>query len=238
MEAIKAIPTVYKGVQFRSKLEAQWAKFFDSVGIEWAYEQEGYQFEDGTRYLPDFYLPEAKQFFEVKGVMTDKDMHKIEKMLEQGIPIAVGFANGRFRSPSPVLKEDGGYGCFLSKESRSMLLCCELHKTMFFCGEGRYFNCDRGCDDCPNIIFPGKRIYEHGKIDDWNSITQIDVVKKKKAKEEQHGRWEYWTLGGFMGEVVCSNCDKEAYVGSNVYAFQKPEYCPHCHARMDLDAED
>jgi len=36
--AIKAHPTIYRGVRFRSRLEAKWAAFFDSVGWCWEYE--------------------------------------------------------------------------------------------------------------------------------------------------------------------------------------------------------
>jgi hypothetical protein len=35
---IKAKPTEYAGVLFRSKLEATWARFFDVIGIKWEYE--------------------------------------------------------------------------------------------------------------------------------------------------------------------------------------------------------
>jgi len=35
---IEAKPTEYKGVLFRSKLEATWARFFDVIGVEWEYE--------------------------------------------------------------------------------------------------------------------------------------------------------------------------------------------------------
>ncbi|THK38126.1 hypothetical protein EHS39_11620 [Ensifer sp. MPMI2T] len=35
---IKAIPTVYNHVQFRSRLEARWAAFFDLCGWQWDYE--------------------------------------------------------------------------------------------------------------------------------------------------------------------------------------------------------
>ena len=34
----KPIPTVYKGVQMRSRLEATWAAFFDLMGWQWSYE--------------------------------------------------------------------------------------------------------------------------------------------------------------------------------------------------------
>lgn len=57
MDEIKPIETRYKGHRFRSRLEARWAVFFDSLGIKWEYEPEGFELPDGTLYLPDFYLP-------------------------------------------------------------------------------------------------------------------------------------------------------------------------------------
>ena len=52
---IKAIETKYKGYRFRSRLEARWAVFFEALGIEWAYEYEGFDLPVGP-YLPDFLL--------------------------------------------------------------------------------------------------------------------------------------------------------------------------------------
>ena len=60
-----AIETEYDGYRFRSRLEARWAVFFDCMGIEFDYEPEGFEF-DGTRYLPDFYLPEFGVYVEIK----------------------------------------------------------------------------------------------------------------------------------------------------------------------------
>lgn len=37
---MQPIRTNYKGILFRSKLEAEWAKFFDSLSIPWLYEQK------------------------------------------------------------------------------------------------------------------------------------------------------------------------------------------------------
>lgn len=65
---IKAIETRYKGYNFRSRLEARWAVFFDALGIKWEYEKEGYIVgSNGTPYLPDFYLPDSRTWVEVKG---------------------------------------------------------------------------------------------------------------------------------------------------------------------------
>lgn len=68
---INAIPTTYKGITFRSRTEARWAVFFDEIGIKWDYEPEGYEIGDGSRYLPDFWLPELDSFFEVKPNLED-----------------------------------------------------------------------------------------------------------------------------------------------------------------------
>ena len=44
-------PTIYKGITFRSRLEARWAAMFDILGWAWEYEPES----DGF-YIPDFLL--------------------------------------------------------------------------------------------------------------------------------------------------------------------------------------
>jgi hypothetical protein len=86
MNQIKAIETTYKGYRFRSRLEARWAVFFDTLGIPWKYENEGYEKEVDTvdgiknlRYLPDFFLPcrwgKGGMFVEVKG---NKDGLKVD----------------------------------------------------------------------------------------------------------------------------------------------------------------
>jgi len=62
---ISAIPTVYKGIKFRSRLEVMWAVFFDELGYNWKYEYKSYKLPSGW-YLPDFYFPSLKVFAEVK----------------------------------------------------------------------------------------------------------------------------------------------------------------------------
>lgn len=62
---IKAIETRYNGYHFRSRLEARWAVFFDTAGIMYSYEPQGFDL-DGLYYLPDFWLPEMQSWAEVK----------------------------------------------------------------------------------------------------------------------------------------------------------------------------
>lgn len=72
---MKPIETPYAGYRFRSRLEARWAVFFNHMGIKWDYEPEGYMVgphEEQAPYLPDFWLPDLKQWVEVKGTHPSK----------------------------------------------------------------------------------------------------------------------------------------------------------------------
>ena len=75
MSEIKPIETVYNGYRFRSRLEARWAVFFDSAGIRYEYEPDGFEV-DGEKYLPDFYLPEIDVYAEVK----PEDLSRIDEI--------------------------------------------------------------------------------------------------------------------------------------------------------------
>lgn len=72
METIKAIETVYNGYRFRSRLEARWAVFFDTLGVKYEYETANLCDATGHRYLPDFLLPDQYVWLEIKPVMPDE----------------------------------------------------------------------------------------------------------------------------------------------------------------------
>jgi hypothetical protein len=83
---IQAIPTRYAGCHFRSRLEARWAVAFDSLGIRWEYERQGYlcsqrlsfgEEPEPIPYLPDFWLPDLKLHGEVKGQLTDAELLRL-----------------------------------------------------------------------------------------------------------------------------------------------------------------
>ena len=80
---MKAIPTIYDGVVFRSRLEARWAAFFSALALDWRYEHERF-----ARWLPDFWLPELDLTVEVKPVrpdLSDKCVSDIDAFnIEQG----------------------------------------------------------------------------------------------------------------------------------------------------------
>ncbi len=82
------IPTVYKGIQFRSRTEAKWAVFFDLTKRTWLYE-----WTDLAGYIPDF-LVDGVLLAEVKacGTLNELTEHvaKIEKSGWKGPWVLLG----------------------------------------------------------------------------------------------------------------------------------------------------
>lgn len=79
---MKAIETRYAGYRFRSRLEARWAVFFDSLELEWEYEKQGYELPSGL-YLPDFWLPALEVWVEVKGQEPSRDELRLAEQLSE-----------------------------------------------------------------------------------------------------------------------------------------------------------
>ena len=72
---IKAKETAYANRLFRSRLEARWAVFLDTLRIRWEYEPERYELVS-ISYLPDFWLPDLKIWLEIKPE-EDEDADKM-----------------------------------------------------------------------------------------------------------------------------------------------------------------
>jgi hypothetical protein len=72
------LPTYYKGIKFRSRTEARWAKFFDVAGIKYHYEPEAIMLKSGP-YLPDFEISTGyckTVYVEVKGVFSEQEKNR------------------------------------------------------------------------------------------------------------------------------------------------------------------
>lgn len=175
MNHIKPIQTVYKGYRFRSRLEARWAVFFDAMKIEWEYEPEGFVLSDGTRYLPDFWLPQVNMWAEVK---------------------ADSFSEGEIRK-CRLLATGTGYSCLMLNgmpDARNFW-ACEPHNPYYrdefdpdlwfmdyvltgrdyWLSEGRFYCCSGasypeqstyGYEDAQGIIAARRARFEYGETPD------------------------------------------------------------------------
>ena len=75
---MKAKMTEYKGVYFRSRLEARWCEFFEYLGVRFEYEPERQSTSIGG-YIPDFYFRSLKTWVEIKGIKpTVNEITKLE----------------------------------------------------------------------------------------------------------------------------------------------------------------
>jgi hypothetical protein len=81
MVTTSAIPTQFAGINFRSRLEAKWAAFFELCGWHWHYEPL-----DLNGYIPDFIVQmqrdvlfEVKPFLRFDDPQVDAAIKKIEQ---------------------------------------------------------------------------------------------------------------------------------------------------------------
>lgn len=135
---IPAIKTEYRGIVFRSKLEAKYARAFDLLGIAWAYEDRNFIFDDWTCYAPDFYMPEVDTYFEVKGVFDCESKHKVESLARIGNRVVVGGADG-----SMMIFDGTRYGYFaqFGDIDEAILTSCNSCGRAFFVGNGAGWDC-------------------------------------------------------------------------------------------------
>lgn len=90
---IRALETSYRGVRFRSRTEARWAIFLDSIGQRWRYEEQGFSL-NGNAFLPDFWLPDLDSWLEIKGTIPTRDEQELAAMLAAGTHRPVYLAHG------------------------------------------------------------------------------------------------------------------------------------------------
>jgi hypothetical protein len=99
----RGIPTLYRGVRFRSRTEARWAAFFDELGWQWLYEPH-----DLEAYVPDFALLfDAPLLVEVKSALTLDELVAHERKIEssgwRGEALIVGAAPWDLDSAQPLV---------------------------------------------------------------------------------------------------------------------------------------
>jgi len=97
---IPARPRTYRGVRFRSTLEADWAATLDALGVTWQYEPEAYILTDGSAYSPDFWLPAQRTWLEVKGPHNERH-EKYAAFVD-----AVHKANEETEGRSPITTDE------------------------------------------------------------------------------------------------------------------------------------
>lgn len=186
MTEIKPIETVYNGYRFRSRLEARWAVFFDATGIKYEYEPEGYQFDDGTRYLPDFFLPDFNIHCEIKP-SRDVDDGKAKKFAftpeSAGVLVCYGQpCDHDLRFMTFYECNDGGGGCYDTDDGDMNVMITE-----YLDGSGPCIYVDDYKTE--RMFYQASRVgcaYEMiGSVADWNVFQDAEIAARQARFE--HG---------------------------------------------------
>jgi hypothetical protein len=194
---MKAIDTQYKGYNFRSRLEARWAVFFDALGLKWEYEPEGFELEDGTKYLPDFkvrYPDGGEQWFEVKSSLSNMSLTewlkvlKFEKESGYGVIVLDGTPEPKmYQNASSAIECDDIYAQPHRPEKMDELINALQNNRSFkvdesFKRSGEALLCHKGrtwWDDYDNFWTD-----QSG----WGQEELIYACKKARSARFEHGR--------------------------------------------------
>lgn len=169
------IQTSYRGYLFRSRLEARWAVFFDSLGIRWNYEPEGYHLSSGDMYLPDFHLP---NFCGMDGIFVEVkpelgiDRKARQLAMDSGIPVlmACGIPSARVYT-------------LLDYHNAS-----EHATEQSVCFDSKYLRQQEVGDGYRLFYFPG---YENddGTIDEqFIDSAVLAAIKRARSSRFEHGQ--------------------------------------------------
>src|SRR5262245_2860601 len=138
---IKPIETHYKGYRFRSRLEARWAVFFDTLGLKWEYEKEGFDL-GGTYYLPDFWLPQVRTWAEVKGEEFTEDQktlcYRLAKRSRGDVLMLAGTPDYK-AYPLYSFEDPTGYTLDPSVYDGTYVVETDCYVTTEYIGEHRFY---------------------------------------------------------------------------------------------------
>lgn len=195
---LASIPTRYKNITFRSRLEASWAEYFDFVGIEWSYEPEGYILSNGRCYLPDFFLPKLDMFVECRGPLTRSLVNVSLFLSDSGKRLLLALPEGRFFLADNRDSETGEFKSrFISALRDSDIVQFERFQKNISCivfleddaiGENRVYFANYG---------DSSDAYVGTAPDWWNSIKDRSRIDGGDARANYYAGYSSWGNRGF-----------------------------------------
>lgn len=176
------IKTIYKGIEFKSKLESKFALFLDALNIKWKYEPRAFFLHDEEgkcfKYIPDFYCYEIHTWIEVKG-----------NIKEHNKKISKNFIKNNFTTGSLILISNElvywfgqtNYYPEIEQDSNIYIGRCNHCNKYYFCSVLGDWSC-KYCgihDGDHNILYSLQSgFYENDKIDFYDSNSIKEGLKR------------------------------------------------------------
>ncbi len=179
---MNAIPTNYNGINFRSRLEAKWARFFDLLGWKWDYEPVDF---DG--YIPDFYLHgERGCFVEIKPAMRVEELASLNERsyaAMQGTDKRMLYLGAAIDISNSDCPYDG--------DEDHELIGVVVDFLSDKCQDGRFVDLDDyayfvDCEECGNVSFTGVNL-------GWSTHCCADHTKKHSTVIDVCDLWKQAT---------------------------------------------
>lgn len=158
---IKAIPTTYACINFRSRLEAKWAAFFDLVGWRWQYEPT-----DFNGWIPDFAIYGKRTVYvEVKPVV-EFPCEVADKIDQSGCNNSVLIVGETI----PLVQRWAEYDMFFVFACEEYECCAGWFRDQFFPSSHNwswrpaFFSCNDSCLGLYSFDFPCYRDLLSGSL--------------------------------------------------------------------------
>ena len=172
------IPTEYRFIRFRSRLEATWARFFDTVGWRWKYEPFDY---DG--YIPDFVLlfPHGEVLGEIKPALSLEELQahteKIDRSpwAKEALILGVGEVE---------TSHETGWDSILG-----LLGCYDYNPQERVWEPGRFFHCKVCGQYSLHAIYGSFHCRANGCYDGNGHLGMKDSLEKQWALAQNLVQW-------------------------------------------------
>ena len=140
---MKSIVTIYKGKEYRSRLEADMAWVIHRIGHEYEYEPHSFLLPvSGVHYLPDFYVRRLGLWIEARGYETAKGEMQIREF-------AAGVMRGDLKGEPDYMvvryASEEFYEAGANDRENVALAQCGVCGGYFFLGNNGSYRCRCGC---------------------------------------------------------------------------------------------
>jgi hypothetical protein len=181
--AIKPIETVWKDYRFRSRLEARWAVFFESLELSWEYEPEGFVLPSGRYYLPDFKI-HGIGWFEIKPVTQEININipwpPKGSLEEEFFSLETGGI--LYGLPGAVHNEKPSYGGCCGGDSPYFFCECPECAVIGFEFDGRSARVDHK-SGCP---VRGSGSDKNHNADSLRILTAASIARSARFEHGEH----------------------------------------------------
>lgn len=178
-ENMKAIKTMFEGIELKSRLEADIAYCLKKLNLSFEYEPKSFLLPSGIHYMPDFYIKDIHLWIEGRGYDTEKGEKQIQefsRLIENG-----------FILPDCTLGKESDFGIEVmpfeevNKKDAPDYLVVKYDEVQFTEYENR-FGCGwdnhdislNRCSYCKRYYFIGLGSFQCRNCGAWDGDHHID----------------------------------------------------------------